>query len=325
MNVSSNYVITGKYKTYYKVYGDLTQKWNIPIVMIHGGPGQTHQYFQNLGILSIFTGPIIMYDQLDCGKTRTRGKDQVRILDHIIQLESLVNKLKISKFHLFGHSWGSILALEYYLKYPNKIMSIIFYSPCISIKLWQEQANIYVKNIKKECGTKINCSLKKQYLKKHIIDKKIADKYSKGNNPFIYAYLWGKNEWNVNGKLKNYNNIKGLQKINIPVHFVGGQFDTASPLIIKHLASKTKDATYKIFTKSRHVAHLDEPNNFRNNMIFFNNYFNEQALNHKSNYFLKKFLKRRKKNRTNVSINLITLILFKYNASKYFNKNSKMD
>ena len=97
MNVSSNYVITGKYKTYYKVYGDLTQKWNIPIVMIHGGPGQTHQYFQNLGILSIFTGPIIMYDQLDCGKTRTRGKEQVRILDHIIQLESLVNKLKIPK------------------------------------------------------------------------------------------------------------------------------------------------------------------------------------------------------------------------------------
>ena len=320
MNVSSDYVITGKYKTYYKVYGDLTQKWNIPIVMIHGGPGQTHQYLQKLGILSIFTGPIVMYDQLDCGKTRIRGNNQVRILDHIIQLESLIKKLKISKFHLFGHSWGSILALEYYLKYPNKIMSIVFYSPCISIKLWQKQADIYVKNIKKKCGTKINCSLKNQYLKKHIIDKKIAEKYSKGNNPFIYAHLWGKNEWNVNGKLKNYNNIKGLKKINIPVHFIGGQFDTASPSIVKHLASKTKGATYKIFTKSRHVAHLDEPKSFRNNIIFFNNYFNEQALNHRSDYFLKIFLKKRKKSRTNVSINLITLILFKYNASKYFNE-----
>ena len=306
-----------KYKTHYKVYGNLSNKWQIPIILIHGGPGATHKYFKPIIPLSQYIGPIIVYDQIGSGKSKYRYKiSTLTLKDYVNQLTNLLKHLKIDKCHLLGHSWGTILALEYYLKNPNNVLSIIFYSPTISIKLWQWQANKYLLQMKQNNIADID--IPKQYLNKHIGNIKLLQKYAQTNQN-IYKHLWGESEYNVNGYIKNYNKISALKNIDIPIHYICGKYDTASPKIVKYLAKKTPNSTYKIFNNSRHVAHFDEEPAFQKHIVFYFNSFYEKVLNQKFKIFLTQFLKQKKKHK-NISTQLITLTILKYKAKHQFEK-----
>ena len=315
---TTNKIISNKkYKTHYKIYGKISNKSQIPIILIHGGPGATHKYFKPIIPLNKYIGPIIVYDQIGSGKSTSFYKiSTLTLKDYVNQLTNLLKYLKIEKCHLFGHSWGTILALEYYLKKPNNVMSIIFYSPTISIKLWQWQANKYIKNIKKNIAH--NEDIDDKYTSKHIGDIKILSKYNDTNDN-VYKHLWGKSEYNVNGYIKNYNRISILKKIDIPIHYIAGKYDTSSPKIIKYLAQKTPNSTYKIFNNSRHVAHFDEQSAFLKHINLYFNYFYEKKLNQKFKFFFTNFLKQ-KKTQENISTQLITLILIKFKAKHLFQK-----
>lgn len=52
--------------------------------------------------------------------------------DEVETLEMLRKKLKLDKIHLFGESWGSILALLYATEYPENVNKV-FLTAAISI------------------------------------------------------------------------------------------------------------------------------------------------------------------------------------------------
>ena len=317
-DIKSGFILNTNYKTYYEIYGDISNEWNVPILIINGGPGVSHIYMKILVSLMHYIGPIIFYDQIGCGRSKSNTHiSKFKLKDYVSQISNLLKHHNIKKCHLLGHSWGTILALEYYLKYQTKVMSIIFYSPCISIKLWQRQADEYVKIIKKKCKT---CNLEDKYTKKHITDMSIATELIDTNSS-IYEYLWGESEYNVSGYVKNYNKVAKLQTINVPTHYIGGKNDTASPKIIKFLSSKTPNSTYKIFNNSKHMAHMEETTEFFKNILLFFNYVYENEINKKYNIPLTKLLKNKKKDDTTLSIKLIVCTILNNTNKKLWNNN----
>lgn len=50
VKVQTGYMPFGKYQTYYRIVGEATTK--APLVLIHGGPGSTHNYFEVLDELA---------------------------------------------------------------------------------------------------------------------------------------------------------------------------------------------------------------------------------------------------------------------------------
>lgn len=300
--------------TYYKIYN-----YNIsnipPILFINGGPGSTHKYLLSL---HNFTKkiPLIFYDQYQCGKSKLILKKKINIDLYVRQIEDLLTKLKIKKIQLLGHSWGTILALEYYLRNKENVKNIIFYSPCLSIPLWQKQANFYLKNIKS--------NIDDNYNKKYIFnDIHILKNFTKNYNTKLYSHLWGKSEYNVNGLLKNYDKTNKLSEINIPVLYLCGKNETASPKIIKYFSKLTKNSNYIIFKNSQHIAHLQEINKFKYTLNFF------YKKNIMDNIFYKLFqiiIKQYNYNLENISNSIIVFytikflfphIYKKYNISKY--------
>jgi len=69
------------------------------------------------------------------------------IENHIDQIERLTRHLGISEFHLYGQSWGTILGLEYYSKFPEKVKSMILSSPAISVEKWKTDTELLVKTL----------------------------------------------------------------------------------------------------------------------------------------------------------------------------------
>ena len=86
--------------------------------------------------------PVILYDQLGCGKSdRPEDTSLWRIERFVEELAALRKQLGLERMHILGHSWGTTLAMEYFLNHPPGIVSIGFSSPCLNVSRWVDDCN----------------------------------------------------------------------------------------------------------------------------------------------------------------------------------------
>jgi proline-specific peptidase len=132
----------GAYKTWYTVYGNLKSN-QVPLVVLHGGPGLSHDYMLALADVSKYSIPVILYDQVGNGRsTHIHNKPATfwTIDLFIDELESLLKHLKIEKaFNLYGHSWGGMLAAELCVRrQPAGLRHLIIANSLTSMTLWNK-------------------------------------------------------------------------------------------------------------------------------------------------------------------------------------------
>ena len=103
-----------------------------PIIFLHGGPGSTHNYFLSLKSLAK-DRDIYMYDQIGGGASSVTVQKLWKVETFVEELSILIKNWKLDSFILMGASWGTTLALEYFLAAKKsevvKIERIIFQSP----------------------------------------------------------------------------------------------------------------------------------------------------------------------------------------------------
>ncbi|KAL7283426.1 hypothetical protein ACG7TL_002856 [Trametes sanguinea] len=132
------------YQTYFKVFGDLATRVRPPLVILHGGPGLSHDYLLPVSNLSNKASiPVIFYDQIgNARSTHLRDKPpSFFTIDLFIdELQNLLTHFAIQdSFDLLGHSWGGILASEFEVeRHPEGLRHIIISDSLASMSLWQE-------------------------------------------------------------------------------------------------------------------------------------------------------------------------------------------
>ncbi len=97
----------------------------IPVIFLHGGPG---------GCISEkcarFFDPdfyrVILFDQRGCGKSTPFAELKDNNMDSLVEdIEKIRSHLHIERWHVFGGSFGSTLALAYAIKHPEPVKSLI--------------------------------------------------------------------------------------------------------------------------------------------------------------------------------------------------------
>ncbi|KAK0634114.1 Alpha/Beta hydrolase protein [Immersiella caudata] len=117
-------------ETYYSLWGSLSSPVP-PLVCLHGGPGIVHDYLLPISLLSRdFATPILMYDQVGCGKSTRfpsrKGDTTFWTPDlFLAELTNLVRALGITRYDLFGHSWGGMLAAQHALTQDTGLRKLI--------------------------------------------------------------------------------------------------------------------------------------------------------------------------------------------------------
>jgi len=96
-----------------------------PVVFLHGGPGSGTEGKQRR-----FFDPeryrIVLFDQRGCGKsTPFASLSQNTTWDLVADMEKLREHLGISKWQVFGGSWGSTLALAYAETHPDRVTELV--------------------------------------------------------------------------------------------------------------------------------------------------------------------------------------------------------
>ena len=111
MDIKEGYMPFMGYKTYYRIVGK-SDAGKYPIILLHGGPGSTHNYFEMLDRIAESGHAVIMYDQLGCGNSFVEGHPELWTPETWLnELCSLIDHLHIDRFHLLGQSWGGMLAI----------------------------------------------------------------------------------------------------------------------------------------------------------------------------------------------------------------------
>jgi L-proline amide hydrolase len=133
------------FETHYKLVGDIAGCTHGPLVVLHGGPGISHDYLIPLADLSLRspTTAVIFYDQLGSGQsTHLRSKDtSFWTIDlFIAELENLLAFFGVTdRFNILGHSWGGALASEFIVRrQPRGLLCLVLANTLASSKLRNE-------------------------------------------------------------------------------------------------------------------------------------------------------------------------------------------
>src|SRR3984885_13606805 len=116
-------VVGGKYKVWTKRLGS----GPIKVLLLHGGPGFSHEYLEAMESFLPEAGiEMYYYDQLGCNNSDHPGDASLWTLPRYLEeVEEVRRGLGLEQFVLYGHSWGGMLAIEYALNYPQHLRALI--------------------------------------------------------------------------------------------------------------------------------------------------------------------------------------------------------
>ncbi|MEQ6391093.1 proline iminopeptidase-family hydrolase [Bacillaceae bacterium S4-13-58] len=273
MEFREGYIDVTGGKVWYQVHNRHSRE--IPVIVLHGGPGSSHWSLQGLRKLAD-ERPVIFYDQLGCGKSDRSEDTSLWNLNRFVEeLHQIKEALELSNFHILGHSWGTTLAVAYYLKHPEGVKSIIFSSPCLSAPLWARDQE---KNIEKlpldmqltlrECEENGKTDSEEYKAAVEVFAKEFISRLEerpdwlnegrKYRNPEIYNIMWGPSEFHVKGNLKDFDCTDRLNEISIPTLYTCGRYDEATPESTEYFSRLTPGSRFRVFENSAHMAYLED-------------------------------------------------------------------
>lgn len=253
-------------KIWYYVIGEGKET---PLLMLHGGPGGSSFSLFLLGELSE-DRPIILFDQIGTGRSGLLADTTLMTMDYMVeQTREFVDALGLEKFYIYGHSWGTMLGLDYYLTYPKGIKGMVLNSPLVSTEMWIQDADTLISTLPdsvqqiiryhEEIGvydTEEYQWANYIYYRNFITRKRsLTNEYNisraPGNN-IMYEYMWGPSEFTANGTLINYNRINDLDDIKVPTLFVTGEYDEARPTTVKFFSTLCPKGEFAMIEDAGH-------------------------------------------------------------------------
>ena len=275
MKIKEGYLPFRAGSTYYRIVGEGSRT---PLLLLHGGPGSTHNYFEVFDHLAEEDGrPVIMYDQIGCGNSYIEGHPEYFNADTWIdELVSLRAHLHLEKVHILGQSWGGMMALYYALnRRPEGVSSYILSSTLPSAALWEREqrrrisymAPKYQKALNKaqtdgnydDPGYRKALSV---FMEQHCnpcvrpLPECITRKKKSGAE--AYRIGWGPNEFTPTGTLSGFEVTHRLGEITTPCLITSGQRDLCSPYIAKTMYDRLPHARWELFPYSGHMPFVDE-------------------------------------------------------------------
>ena len=266
----------------------------IKVLLLNGGPGATHEYFECFENFLPAEGiEFIYYDQLGCGNADnpndTSMWDLARYVEEVEQVRKAL-KLDNTNFYLLGHSWGGILAMEYSLKYQNNMKGLIISNMMASCPEYDQYANgVLSKQMKPEVlaelmkleanndfsNPKYMELLLPNFYEKHILRFPAKDWPEPVNRSFgkmnqsLYVTMQGPSEFGISGKLENWDRKADLKKVKIPTLVIGAKHDTMDPKHMEEISKILPNGSYLFCPKGSHMAFYDDQKTYFSGLISF--------------------------------------------------------
>src|SRR6187397_1996068 len=264
----------GPYRVWVKRTGNNPR---LRVLLLHGGPGATHEYFEAAD--SYLPGAGIeyyYYDQLGSAYSDqpkdTSLWDLPRFVDEVEQVRQALG-LDRDNFYLLGHSWGGILATEYALKYQQHLKGLIISNMMMSAASYNEYAHKVLMpamdpNVLKQVlafeqkkdyeNPKYMELLVPEYYTQHILrmppdqwPDPVNRAFAKLNKQ-IYVMMQGPSEMGLSGTLERWDRTADLPKLTVPTLVIGATHDTMEPKHMEWVSKQVKNGQFLLCPNGSH-------------------------------------------------------------------------
>ena len=279
----------GKFKVWTKRFGNNPK---IKVLLLNGGPGATHEYFECMESFLPQEGiEFIYYDQLGCGSSdNPRDTSMWSLPRYVEEVEQVRQALKLDKnnFYLLGHSWGGILAAEYAFKYQQHLKGLIISNMMMSCPAYGKYADeVLARQLKPEVLKEIRqIEAKKDFANPRYMGLLEPNFYaqhlcrivpnpepitrSMGKlNQSLYVTMQGPSEFGISGKLTTWDRTMDLPQLTIPVLSIGGNYDTMDPAHMAWIATQVKQGASLICPQGSHMAMYDDQQTYMTGFVKF--------------------------------------------------------
>ena len=280
--------VDGKYNVWTKKIGD----GKIKVLLLHGGPGFSHDYFECFEDFLPKEGmEIYYYDQLGCGNSDAPADTSLwTIARYVDEVEQVRKGLGLDNFYLLGHSWGSMLAMEYLYKYQHHLKAAVLSNMTAGIKSYLP----YAEELKKkyltgaDIATYDSLDKLKAYQSPEYQNLLMSKLYTqvicripleswpeplmrafKKANQSIYIQMQGVDEFHVTGNFKDWEMWDRLQDIKIPTLVIGGMYDEMNPVDMKKEGQLIPNSRTYLCPNGSHMSMYDDQQNYFTNLIGF--------------------------------------------------------
>ncbi len=248
----------------------------LPLLLLHGGPGAGHDYLEPLEGLGA-DRPVIFYDQLGCGKSDKPDRRALWTIERFAdEVDEVRAALGLERCHILGQSWGGWLAVEYMLRRPAGVASVILASTSASIPQFRAECERLIGEMPEPHRSALVQLGARGEFEHPDYEVAAGDFYRRhvcrlpewpdclmrtvdnlhGNQ--VYETINGPNEFTVIGNLRYWDRVAELPRIDVPTLITCGRHDELGPVCSATLQQGIPDARTVIFEDSAHCAHIEE-------------------------------------------------------------------
>jgi len=282
---------TGTFRVWTKRVGNNPR---IKVLLLHGGPGATHEYLEAFD--SYFPAAGIQYyyyDQLGSYYSDQPAEPTLwelpRFVDEVEQVRRALG-LDAGSFYLYGSSWGGILAIEYALAHQDNLKALVISNMMASCPAYDEYAEKVLKPAMNQsalgeiealeaAGDFQNPRylelLMQQHYVHHFLRMPIdqwpdpVNRTFKHLNSDVYVPMQGPSELAVGGKLETWDRTADLGRITVPTLVIGARHDTMDPKHMEWMAGALGHGRYLYCPNGSHLALYDDQQVYFEGLIRF--------------------------------------------------------
>jgi len=260
-----------EYQTWYRVSGELDTT-HTPLVVLHGGPGCTHNYVASIADLGSPERAVIHYDQLGCGNStrlRDHGPEFWTVELFLAELDNLLHHLDIvDGYDLLGQSWGGMLAAEHAVRRPAGLRKLVIADSPASMADWRQAAD----ELRAELPAAVREALERheatgsydhpeyraaeaEFYARHVcrvvpnppeVERTNA---ALAEDPTVYGHMNGPKDWTITDR---------LHLVQAPTLVVNGRHDEATDGCVRPFVENIPGARWHQFADSSHMPHVEE-------------------------------------------------------------------
>lgn len=281
----------GTFKVWTKRLGNNPR---IKVLLLHGGPGATHEYFEAFDSYLPAAGiEYYYYDQLGSYYSDQPDADNVNDVDRFVEEVEQVRKglgLDSDNFYLLGHSWGGILAIEYALKYPAHLKGLIISNMMASIPAYNAYAEKVLMPAMDQAALKeiqaleaagdftnprYEALLMEHHYRQHVLrmpPEQWPDPVLRAfahMNPDIYVPMQGPSELGASGILADWDRTRDIHKVMVPTLVIGAEHDTMDPDHMRWMAEEFPNGKFLYLPDGSHMAMYDDQQRYMKGLVDF--------------------------------------------------------
>jgi len=285
--IDQGYVDANGVLIYYEAFGQ-----GSPLVIVHGGPGASHDYFLP------YLAPLARHHQLVFIDERGSGRSQklddpsgYTVEAMVEDVEAVRKELALGRIALLGHSYGGVLAQAYALKYQQNLSSLIlcstFFSTAKMNAVFQKQLAAMPAELRERIQKLEAAGLfghGKDYEKNRYTNDYMIAAWGEGYFPYLYQRhpdenydpadngkmswdlyraMWGSHgEYIIDGNLKSVEYANRLPSLRVRTLVTAGDHDECDPALAKELSGLIHGSRLVIFPQSGHMTFVDQPDLF---------------------------------------------------------------